>query len=137
MQPEGAGPLAGWYQLQSITDVGGGEWVADRIRSADGRVQPVLLSSLASRSRSIVLFADEAARVQLRVVSGEGMAAKSGLKFRRIGRARAFAVMLGMIGVHAAGGFRAALGAGCDFISISIVYGVCAGAVGLRSEGRR
>src|SRR3546814_8857573 len=26
MQPEGAGPLAGWYQLQSITDVGGGEW---------------------------------------------------------------------------------------------------------------
>src|SRR3546814_1016919 len=62
------------------------------------------------------------------------MAAKSGLKFRRIGRARAFAVMLGMIGVHAAGGFRAALGAACDFIRIAIVYGVSAGAEGLHAR---
>src|SRR3546814_16722010 len=84
MQPEGAGPLAGWYQLQSITDVGGGEWVADRISSADGRVQTVILSSLASRSRSIVLFAVEAARVQLRVVSGEGRDRRSAGWGRRV-----------------------------------------------------
>ncbi|MFC3714796.1 glycosyltransferase family 2 protein [Luteimonas soli] len=133
MRPEGTGPLAGWYQLQSITNVGGGEWVADRIRSADGKVQPVRLSSLASRSRSIVLFTHEAAWVQLRVVSGEGVAARSGLKFRRIGRVRAFAVMLEMIGVHAAGGVRAALGAAGDFIRTAIVYGVSAGAEGLHA----
>src|SRR3546814_16197286 len=64
------------------------------------------------------------------------MAAKSGLKFRRIGRARAFAVMLGMIGVHATGGFRAALGAACDFIRIAIVYGVSAGAQGLHARSQ-
>ena len=124
---------AGWYEL-SVTDNGSGSsWAADSIRSSVAEERPVALSSSAPRRGSIVLFASGATGVQLRV-SGDHDAAVSSLSWRKVGRIRAFGMMLRSIAMSACGGVSNTGVALVEFLQTTSVYGVSVGAEGLYSR---
>lgn len=135
-QADGSPFGAGWYRLQPQADADCGDWAADRIRSWEGDSQPVSLSSQAPARNSVVLFACDTPMVQLRLVGDDRPSGRPRLKVRRIGRARAFSIMLATIGERASAGMHAALQAAMEFMHTALVYGMPAGGEGLLARYR-